>query len=86
MKIKLLRDVITSEKGRLVRDQVTDVSDGLAWELVSKAAAIAYEPLERVFVEDEIVAAPEHIGGGWYELPDGTRVQGKEAAWEALEE
>lgn len=25
-------------------------------------------------------AKPKHVGGGWYELPDGTRVRGKEAA------
>ena len=29
-------------------------------------------------------AAPKHVGGGWYELPDGTRVQGKEAALKAM--
>jgi len=23
---------------------------------------------------------PTHVGGGWYELSDGTRVQGKDAA------
>ncbi len=23
---------------------------------------------------------PTHMGGGWYELSDGTRVQGKDAA------
>lgn len=32
--------------------------------------------------------APEaeikHLGGGWYELPDGSRVQGRDAALEAL--
>ena len=26
----------------------------------------------------------KHIGGGWYELPDGSRVQGREAAFEAI--
>lgn len=26
----------------------------------------------------------KHVGGGYYELPDGTKVQGKEAALEAL--
>jgi hypothetical protein len=25
-----------------------------------------------------------HTGGGWYEMPDGSKVQGKEAAQEAL--
>ena len=26
---------------------------------------------------------PEHVGGGWYALPDGTRVQGLDNALEA---
>ena len=26
------------------------------------------------------VAGPTHVGGGWYELSDGTRVQGKDEA------
>lgn len=25
-------------------------------------------------------AAPKHLGGGWYELADGSRVRGKQAA------
>ena len=27
---------------------------------------------------------PKHVGGGYYELPDGTRVKGKQAALEAM--
>ncbi|MDP8959492.1 MAG: hypothetical protein M3N51_09915 [Actinomycetota bacterium] len=27
----------------------------------------------------------QHVGGGWYELPDGSKVQGKEAALQALD-
>jgi hypothetical protein len=27
---------------------------------------------------------PTHIGGGWYELPDGSHVQGRDAADAAL--
>ncbi len=27
----------------------------------------------------------KHVGGGWYELPDGSKVQGKDAAAKALE-
>lgn len=29
-------------------------------------------------------AALKHVGGGWYELPSGDRVQGREAAEKAL--
>lgn len=31
-----------------------------------------------------VVDGATHVGGGWYELPDGTRVQGRDAAEEAL--
>ena len=29
---------------------------------------------------------PKHVGGGWYELPNGERVQGKEEAINAMQE
>lgn len=35
---------------------------------------------------DEAPAGPKHIGGGWYELPDGRRIKGKNAALAALQE
>jgi len=27
---------------------------------------------------------PKHVGGGWYELPNGERVRGKQAALDAM--
>lgn len=38
-------------------------------------------PVERAA---EVSAEPKHVGGGWYELPNGERVQGKAAAQEAM--
>lgn len=34
----------------------------------------------------EAPPGPKHVGGGWYELPDGTRVRGKEAAFASMQE
>jgi hypothetical protein len=34
--------------------------------------------------DEGIVEGTKHVGGGWYELPNGTRIQGKAAAEEAL--
>jgi len=34
--------------------------------------------------DEGIVEGAKAVGGGWYELPDGTRVQGKAKAVEAL--
>ena len=42
-----------------------------------------FEEFQKAFVK-AAKAAPKHVGGGWYELPDGTRVQGKEAALKAM--
>lgn len=44
---------------------------------------------KRKLIGDEIKPAinttePEHVGGGYYRLPDGTRVKGKKAAIEAM--
>ena len=33
---------------------------------------------------EEPTAEPKHVGGGMYELPDGTRVKGKQAAFDAM--
>lgn len=33
---------------------------------------------------EEQIAEPKHVGGGMYELPDGTRVKGKQAAIETM--
>ena len=40
------------------------------------------EPVEDVDDQPQVV----HVGGGWYELPNGERVQGKEDALAALAE
>ena len=34
--------------------------------------------------EPEVAGEPRHVGGGWYELPDGRRVRGRDAAVAAL--
>ena len=35
---------------------------------------------EPVSVDEEVEQFPKHVGGGWYELSNGERVQGKEEA------
>lgn len=41
--------------------------------------------LEKV-EEDEVVGDLKHVGGGYYELPNGERVKGKDEAVKALAE
>ena len=35
---------------------------------------------EPVSVDEEVEQFPKHVGGGWYELSNGERVQGKDEA------
>jgi len=51
--------------------------------------AVPFEELtadQRLFLAEKLgKMEPQHVGGGMYELPDGTRVRGKEAAQQAIE-
>jgi hypothetical protein len=68
-----------------VTDRITTVPRGQVnvlarsgWRLLSSID----EPTDPTPAEP---AEPIHIGGGWYELPDGTHVHGREAADAALD-
>lgn len=52
---------------------------GVVWEVIDKEReniALKHGLVEPI----ETAVKPKHIGGGWYELPSGERVQGKENA------
>ncbi len=42
------------------------------------------KPIELPPEPEEALPEPVHIGGGYYLLPDGTKVRGKEEAFKAL--
>lgn len=42
-------------------------------------------PVETATRQPTENAAPRHTGGGWYELPNGEKVQGKEAALKRMQ-
>lgn len=46
---------------------------------------LEWPPAEQPLEDDvpQTAAEPVHVGGGWYELPDGRRIRGKEAAYAA---
>lgn len=52
---------------------------------VSLAVACLMTGAAEAASEARYVPTVEHAGGGYYELPDGSRVKGKEAAEAALE-
>ena len=49
----------------------------LLWRHHKKEKPVHIEP---VCVDEEVKQYPKHVGGGWYELSNGERVQGKEEA------
>ena len=79
VRMKALRTFLMPAGGRIPRGSEFETSEGMARGLERKMLAI------RVTYQTKVIT-PEikHTGGGWYELPDGSKVQGKEAAEEAL--
>ena len=49
----------------------------LLWRHHKKEEPVHVEP---VSVDEEVEQFPKHVGGGWYELSNGERVQGKDEA------
>ncbi|QWH26534.1 hypothetical protein EXW51_00150 (plasmid) [Bacillus mycoides] len=41
---------------------------------------------EQITIQHKETKDPVHVGGGYYELPNGEKVKGKDAALEALKE
>ena len=52
----------------------------LLWRHHKKEKPVQVEPVFVDFVDEEVEQFPKHVGGGWYELSNGERVQGKEEA------
>lgn len=76
------------EAGRVVTDQQIPRDQLQAMIDAGCADAVGVRPVEQAVrkppetadIKHEPEAAPKHVGGGWYEMPDGERVRGKEAA------
>lgn len=81
VRMKALRTFLMPAGGLIPRDSEFEARGTLARELEQRRLAV------RVTYKTKIVT-PEikHTGGGWYELPNGQKVQGKEAAEKALKE
>jgi hypothetical protein len=47
-------------------------------------AMIEAPPVELPANQEPPAQEPKHIGGGWYELPNGERVKGKDEAYAAM--
>ena len=81
VRMKALRTFLMPAGGRIPRGSEFETSEGMARGLERKMLAV------RMTYQTKVIT-PEikHAGGGWYELPDGSKVKGKEAAEKALKE
>jgi len=81
VRMKALRTFSMLAGGLIPRGSEFEIREEIARELEKRRLAV------RVTYKTKIVT-PEikHTGGGWYELPDGSKVKGKEAAEKALKE
>lgn len=76
MKIIMLQDEITSKYGRLYKNKVVDIDESTAKHLIDFGLAELVAEPKKLATEE-----PKHIGGGWYEMPDGEKVHGRKAAY-----
>lgn len=64
-----------------------DLPDEFASQLIEAGAAVSLEPQEKETQEDhedDPESLLNHVGGGYYELPNGERIKGKDKAEKAL--
>lgn len=77
MKAKVLRTFI-DEKTIRVKDKVIDIERERFEEINSTSSVLLLEEVQ----SNKELEYPKHTGGGWYELSNGEKVQGKEEAEE----
>lgn len=80
------RDLYLShDKTRVVE---ADALTGPGWLLCRKGQTVSRELAERYGLTGRTSREPvpelPHLGGGWYLLPDGSKVRGRDAAESAL--
>lgn len=77
------RDIHTKQE--YVPNTVIDMTEERAAEIVTNLGRdfVAEVQIVEQEAEGQDPEFPKHTGGGYYELSDGTKVQGKEAAIEA---
>ncbi len=74
-------DVINLGTGRALKLRRAGVIGNIATDKKSTEKAVRKQPVETATAPEPEEKA-EHIGGGWYQLPNGERVHGKKAVEE----
>lgn len=89
MKVRLMTNY-ASEFGAGTAGRIISLPNKQAIDLIKNGHAIAIrtpkvETVDSKQLEKETVEYPNHVGGGFYELPDGSRVRGRDKAIEAMD-
>jgi hypothetical protein len=88
MRVKMKKTSACSA-GVFLNNREYDLETEFAELLVAVGAAVSLEPQVKEPQEDhedDPESLLNHVGGGYYELPNSERVKGKEKAEKALEE
>lgn len=86
MRVKM-KKTSASSAGVFLTNREYDLETEFAELLVAVGAAVSLEPKEKEIQEDhedDPDSLLNHVGGGYYELPNGDRIKGKEKAEKAL--
>lgn len=93
-KYKVRSPYVDMDRQRRKKGDIVEVSKERGDRLVARRLVVPVDrqqPVETAAQKPtETTAArvtePTHIGGGWYELPNGERVQGRETALERMKQ
>ncbi|BES66058.1 hypothetical protein SANA_24970 [Gottschalkiaceae bacterium SANA] len=86
MRVKM-KKTSASSAGVFLNNREYDLETEFAESLVAVGAAVSLEPEEKEIQEDhedDPDSLLNHVGGGYYELPNGERIKGKDKAEKAL--
>jgi len=82
-----MKKTSASSAGVFLNNREYDLETEFAESLVAVGAAVSLEPQEKEIQEDhedDPDSLLNHVGGGYFELPNGERIKGKDKAEKAL--
>lgn len=90
MKLRMIKSVAGAERGINFAYGLGEIIDiesvGARSLLKAKYAVPVKEEKEKAVQKKSLEKKIVHVGGGWYELPNGERIRGKENALRAKKE
>lgn len=82
---------ISGKSGSRKRGDIVELDYNKAKKLIDRGYAVAVgenkaKTREKATIAPGETREPKHVGGGWYELPNGERVKGKDEADRRMKE